>query len=84
MTIQPFITSFRDSTSVHIYFFPGRDERGSSIARMTFLTTVTDYKYVRQSDGSIEYIFSDNVPSQITYRIQNISTGVSENKILRL
>lgn len=84
MTAQPFITSYKDDENVHIYFFPGRDEKGYAIARMSFLTSITDYKYTRQSDGSIEYILNGDTPKTISCRLQNISTGETKDNILEL
>lgn len=78
MRLEPFVTSYRDDNNIRVYFFPGKDDNGHMLARMMFLTSLTDYRYTRQSDGSIEYIL-DESPSKIKCRIQNISTGETKD-----
>jgi hypothetical protein len=82
MRVEPFVTSYRDEEHIRVYFFPGMDDNGHVLARMMFITPLSDYRYTRLNDGSIEYILNEN-PSEIKCRIQNISTGETKDTILK-
>ena len=64
-----FLTSFKDNEVMHIYFFPGRGEKGQPLARMSFIKSPGDYRYTRHSDGAIDYKITEKGTGKILCRV---------------
>ena len=68
--IDYFLTSYNDGTNMHIYYFPGLDDNGHQMTRMSFIKAPNDYRYTKQSDGGIDYIIvegSGEVVCRVSY-----------------
>ena len=78
-----FLTTYKDDSNRHIYYFPGMDESGHALTRMSFLTSPGDYRYTRHTDGGIDYILLSDVKT-VKCRVQNIATRECEDIELNL
>lgn len=81
--VDHFITTYKDDSNRHIYYFPGLDDAGHALTRMTFLTSPGDYRYTRHTDGGIDYILLSDVHT-VKCRIQNISDRTCKDIELKL
>ena len=77
--INYFITTYKDDSNAHIYYFPGLDNTGHALTRMSFLTPPGDYRYTRQTDGAIDYILLNNDVKKVKCRVQNVATRECED-----
>lgn len=57
-----FVNAFKDNDkNVHLYFYPGLDERNKPIYRTLDLSNCEfEYKYTKNDDGSWEYVFDSS------------------------
>ena len=67
--VKWFLTSFNDNEAMHIYFYPGRGEKGQPLARMSFIKPPEDYRYIRQNDGAIDYKVTERGTDEIVCRV---------------
>jgi hypothetical protein len=81
--VEYFLTTYKDDSNGHIYYFPGMDESGHALTRMSFLTSPGDYRYTRHTDGGIDYILLSDVKT-VKCRVQNIATREVEDIELNL
>lgn len=82
--IPSFVSLFKDNESlVHIYFYPGFDDYDRMISRIDLTSKQNlDYKYVKNSDRSIEYIIVNSPDSDyIEFQtINNMNKQITQCK----
>ena len=81
--IDYFITTYNDGNGKHLYYFPGLDDSGKRLTKMSFMTSPGDYRYTKQSDGAIDYLMLES-PSQIVCRVTNVTTQEHKDITIKL
>ena len=81
--IDYFITTYNDGNGRHLYYFPGWDDTGKPLTKMSFLSSPGDYRYTKQSDGAIDYLILEG-PSNFSCRVTNIGTRESKDITISL
>lgn len=79
-----FVSIYKDEEGfVHLYFFPGIDKYNKAILRSLDLSNIEfDYKFVKNSDNSIDYKFQEKNIVKINCKLIDSRTGQSLYKTL--